>query len=136
MMTGVVNSKELGQQFANFGRALLRQIFVDRTHDELAEMAVQRFAQEAKQIRRGNEDNAFELRVNASAFEATGYFASKFGGLLIACGVGIAEGMSVRGTPRSVARQIALMRARFRVHKIFEFLQRTPGCCDGEDARA
>ena len=135
MMTGVVNSKELREQFADFRCPLLREVLVDCPHDEFAEVAVQCFAQEAEQIRRRDENNPFELCVDAPVLEAPGYFASEFGSLLITCRVCISKGMAVGGTAGSIARQIALVRAGFRVDEIFEFLQRAPGCCNGEDAR-
>jgi hypothetical protein len=135
-MTGVVNSQELGPESAQFGCTLLRQVFVDFAHDEFAEIAVQCSAQEAKQIRCGDKNNPLELCVDAPVFEAPGNFARELGGLLVSRRVRVSKRMSIGGTARSVARQIALMCPRFGVNEIFEFLQRTPGCCDGKDARA
>jgi len=135
MMTGVTNSEELGEQLANFRRALLRQVLVYTAYDEFAEIVVQGFAQQPEQVGRRDENNSFELCVNASVFEAPGDFARELGSLPIARGVRVSERVSIRGTAGFVARQIPFVCARFRVYEIFEFVQRTAGCFNCEDAR-
>jgi hypothetical protein len=113
---------------------VLRNVFVYRLHDEFAQRRVHRFAQQPEQIGPGDQNQFFEVPVNATVFQTVCDLARELLRLLITRAVGISKRVPIAGSTGSVGRQITFVSARFGMNQRFDFLKRSFGSFDGEDA--
>jgi hypothetical protein len=122
------------EHLANIRGLALRDVLVDFQNDQLGEPAAHGLAEHPEHIRRRNYDQLFELVFDPTRFQSQGDLAGEFVRLLIARAVLCTQYVLIVRAARSIAGQIAFVRASFRMHEIFEFFERTLRSGDRKEA--